>query len=253
MKKMPSDRDMELTSVSTTKENASFSLGSTRSMRADNENLDSLFRNTRPGGRTRGKLARWVDSFRRDPHTRVTYMPRASGGARNSLARSIEEGGGSTVADDDDVEGGMRVRSHRGAHYFDLHAAAVRTANPLLARELKGRHLQMIAIGGSIGACLKVWGWVGSIMLTRRHDRNWTVCRVGQGASPRRPGVGVTRLHVHRGDVVFHHASTGGASCLVPRGWFVLILLNEVPRPSLGVCHGMEVSPPPLPPSQTRC
>jgi hypothetical protein len=34
---------------------------------------------------------------------------------------------------------------------FDPHAAAVGTAESALARKLKGRHLQMIAIGGSIG------------------------------------------------------------------------------------------------------
>lgn len=34
---------------------------------------------------------------------------------------------------------------------FDPHAAAVGTADTALARKLKGRHLQMIAIGGSIG------------------------------------------------------------------------------------------------------
>lgn len=34
---------------------------------------------------------------------------------------------------------------------FDPHAGAVATANSGLARKLKGRHLQMIAIGGSIG------------------------------------------------------------------------------------------------------
>jgi len=38
-----------------------------------------------------------------------------------------------------------------GRHMFDAEAAAAGTANNALARVLKGRHLQMIAIGGSIG------------------------------------------------------------------------------------------------------
>ena len=51
------------------------------------------------------------------------------------------------------LEGG---RVHDGAHYYDLHSATLGTANSGLARKLKGRHLQMIAIGGSIGTSLEL-------------------------------------------------------------------------------------------------
>lgn len=38
-----------------------------------------------------------------------------------------------------------------GERFYDVRAANARTANTGLSRELKGRHLQMIAIGGSVG------------------------------------------------------------------------------------------------------
>ncbi|TID27787.1 amino acid transporter [Venturia nashicola] len=69
-----------------------------------------------------GVLARVVDSFKRDPHQHAT--PRGVVGADGKI--------------------------------FDVEMAAAATAGSPLARKLKGRHLQMIAIGGSIGSGLFV-------------------------------------------------------------------------------------------------
>lgn len=60
-------------------------------------------------------FTRLADSFRRETNTNNTHTFKAEGGG------------------------------------FDHEGAAQRTANSGLARKLKGRHLQMIAIGGSIG------------------------------------------------------------------------------------------------------
>jgi amino acid transporter len=101
---------------------------------------------------------RWVDTFRQDTGSSVTRNIMTRGGDN----RSSFAGTGSTVGsvlrgrppdleDGEGPRGRFPSREHLGNHYYDLRAANRNTASTMLARELKGRHLQMIAIGGSIG------------------------------------------------------------------------------------------------------
>ncbi|KAK1782099.1 amino acid permease-domain-containing protein [Copromyces sp. CBS 386.78] len=85
-------------------------------------------------------LRRFIDSFKRDPRRRI------------STHGIYGHGHPEQYRDGDQIP----REQNRASHYFDLHAANVRTANSSLARELKGRHLQMIAIGGSVGTGLFV-------------------------------------------------------------------------------------------------
>ncbi|KAK5661835.1 hypothetical protein OQA88_9938 [Cercophora sp. LCS_1] len=99
----------------------------------------------------RGATTRFIDSFRREegygrgPDGNVEFQVTGADGLPTSDHGFRAPPPGVHVA-----------REHRGARYYDLKAANAQTASSLLARELKGRHLQMIAIGGSIGTGLFV-------------------------------------------------------------------------------------------------
>lgn len=79
---------------------------------------------------TESIASRVLDSFRRDPGRRVTPLDPKDEAAIRAEAGRLE---------------------HDGVRYYDIHQATLQTAHSGLARKLKGRHLQMIAIGGSIG------------------------------------------------------------------------------------------------------
>ncbi|KAL6869317.1 histidine permease [Amphichorda felina] len=78
------------------------------------------------------RFRQFLDGFKREPTS--NFFP-------NDHLSQLESGVG---------------REHDGSHYYDLRLAALENAHSALARKLKGRHLQMIAIGGSIGTGLFV-------------------------------------------------------------------------------------------------
>ncbi|KAG6016266.1 hypothetical protein E4U43_003983 [Claviceps pusilla] len=121
---MAPPRDIELNDFSHLK-NGSFTHGSSYSMRAQ----DYFYEDETPAPR---RLHRFFDSFKRDEN--LSFFP------TDHLSQ---------------VDSRASNRRH-GLHYYDLHMAALESANTGLARKLKGRHLQMIAIGGSIGTGLFV-------------------------------------------------------------------------------------------------
>lgn len=117
---MASPRDVELSNFKGKED--SFTHGSSYSMR-EPDYYDE---------RTPPRIQRFIDSFKRDES--LSFFP------SDHLSQ---------------VNSRTGQRRH-GPHYYDLHMAVLESANTGLARKLKGRHLQMIAIGGSIGTGLFV-------------------------------------------------------------------------------------------------
>jgi len=96
----------------------------------------------------RGATARFIDSFRREDGGRI--------GPDGNIEFHVTDADGLPSQTFGAPAGVHVARDHRGQRYYDLQTANAKTASSLLTRELKGRHLQMIAIGGSIGTGLFV-------------------------------------------------------------------------------------------------
>lgn len=147
---MTTDGDIELSQLGRT---ASLAEGSSFTARGPSRgSVSDTGRAPRAGGGggagMTGRVGRLLDSFRREH----------PGGGDGSFAFRV------TDAEATASESGFgaaptsvsAVREHQGQRYYDLRSANTKTASTLLARDLKGRHLQMIAIGGSIGTGLFV-------------------------------------------------------------------------------------------------
>lgn len=121
---MAPPRDIELNKFKAKED--SFTHGSSHSMREPEYGDDE------DDGHRHPRFHHFIQSFRRDEN--LNFFP------SDHLSQ---------------VNSSISQRRY-GPHYYDLHLAALESANTGLARKLKGRHLQMIAIGGSIGTGLFV-------------------------------------------------------------------------------------------------
>jgi hypothetical protein len=117
---------------------------------------------------------------------------------------------------------------------FDGKGAAKATASSPLARRLKGRHLQMIAIGGSIGKFL-----TADFNIRSNDRRHWSFRRIWEGSRSWRTRISPDMLFTHRDDVILHRTRTGRNGSLVSSGWIVLSVFYSVLGPSMGICYGM--------------
>jgi len=109
-------------------------------------------------GTFKARMGRFIDSFRREEGSYPVHAHHGHHANVNpNFAFSVTDADSNEpYRDDPTARPPVVVRQHQGERYYDIRAANAKTASTLLARELKGRHLQMIAISGSIGTGLFV-------------------------------------------------------------------------------------------------
>jgi hypothetical protein len=154
-----------------------------------------------------GILSRVVDSFKRDPL------------AHRSSDGNFGEG-----------------------KLYDAGLAAVATAESPLARKLKGRNLQMIAIGGSIGLLGQCRTSRGYVLTCRNRLRSFRWHR--RRSFQRRSCISHPRFQSCRRHDLLYHPRTGGTSGSLSRRRFLLRLFDSLHRSSVGLRYGLELCTP---------
>jgi yeast amino acid transporter len=103
-----------------------------------------------------------------------------------------------------------------------------------------------MGLSSDVGNIARKLGYVRAremlIIPRYRPLRHLRQCPVRRWARLPRPGF----LH-HRYPHVLHRPGPRRAGSALPHRWFLLCLLNSLPGPRLGICHGLEVSVSPLP------
>ena len=139
---------------------------------------------------------------------------------------------------------------HGRKRHVDIEAAAHNMAGTALQRRLKGRHLQMIAIGGSIGkhssfpvSSFFLFGKRSGVGLIP-DPRHWSFRQFRIGLVNWRPCSASDFLRAGGRDVVLHYAVSWRDGRHFSRGWFLCALLNALPGSRLGFCHGLELYDP---------
>lgn len=112
-------------------------------------------------------------------------------------------------------------------------------AEPALSMQLKNRHLQMIAIGGSIGVLLLMRSARQEVLTTSR--RNWSLRRFRCRPRSRRSGLPRVGIWPHRDHVILHRPRTRRVGRRLSSCWFIRRLRVSLPRPSLGLRYGVEL------------
>lgn len=137
-----------------------------------------------------------------------------------------------------------KVNSLRGDHHSDEESneEVQESETPDLKRQLKDRHLQMIAIGqylifyGGGGTTRKK-----SLIACRRNNWNRSVYQQWNGHRARWSSRGSDRIHLCRDDRLLGDDLAGRSCDVHPHRGRLHLVYNTTGRSQSGICHGMDL------------